>query len=565
MSWTIKGEAGQPLDATARSLESLRINACNLRFSSLASDVLQWTAVTDNATGAGTIIPAAGQIVELWDGAVRKFKGHATAPRIGIKSVTITVEGPWWWMSRIPLTQDQTDLTAGVAERTSFIFKGSTPTTFRSLAYMIATLLDRAIANGVPMANTGTIATTFDVCNITLANMDCGSALAELMRWCPDAVAWFDYSGTTPVINISRRKTGLAAGSMPTVTYTIGTDMIEENLDIHPRLDLEVLRTELSYVTRQAVTGLPQWASQTAGADIADSYGKRQMVSVSGPEIVAFLPKDTFETVSVQTGTLTNAMIAARDGVIGALGWSGYGNAINYLDYYETVGTNYSLKREYFPLLTYKLESGAIASLTGKRLVVSADPLPEWAVTQMGAQKVTITGTWARVMYSSPNNDAYWNAMHAAGAQGGFQGYAGANGTGVVYCKYMPFSIPAYLVPTAYNFPSATLVYKTQDFTYAHPPDNLAANLLECQNFVPYEGQITLVGDTVTGDNTLGYAVNVANSRTEHATMRAMQRAITYDLMRGRKTIELGTPARTDFGSLVSRVRRDPKDCIVYL
>ena len=225
MSWTIKGEALQPLDATLRSLDSLRIESCSLKFSSLASDTLVWTARTDNATGAGTIIPAAGQVVELWNGSTRKFKGWATAPRIGMKSVTVTIEGPWWWMTRINLTQQQVDGTAATLERPAFHFATG------NLATSITALLDRATTDlGCPFAR-GVVATMYDVPAITLANMDCASALAELLRWVPDAVAWFNYtasvSTTVPTLNISRRKTGLALGSMSAVAYTIGTAAVE--------------------------------------------------------------------------------------------------------------------------------------------------------------------------------------------------------------------------------------------------------------------------------------------------------------------------------------------------
>lgn len=197
-TWYIKGEAGKALDATLRTLETLRVSSCVLKFQSLASDTLAWTAAADNATGTGTIVPEVGQVVELWLDSVRKFKGWAVMPRIGMNSVAVTVEGPWWWMSRIMLTQDQTDAVGSNVERPSMILAGATPTSYLGLSANIATIIGRAITNGCPFAlDTNKIATTYDVPRITLANMDCGSALAELMRWVPDAVAWFDYTAAS--------------------------------------------------------------------------------------------------------------------------------------------------------------------------------------------------------------------------------------------------------------------------------------------------------------------------------------------------------------------------------
>ena len=74
MSWIIKGEAGKTLDATARSFADLNISGCLLKFQSLAYDQLTWQAGTLNASGAGTIVPDYGQIVELWWNSTRKFR-----------------------------------------------------------------------------------------------------------------------------------------------------------------------------------------------------------------------------------------------------------------------------------------------------------------------------------------------------------------------------------------------------------------------------------------------------------------------------------------------------------
>ena len=90
MAWYLKGEAGKTLDATARLLSALNITSCVLTFQSLAGDSLTWTAATADATGAGTIVPDVGQVVELYWNSTRKFRGHVTAPRMGSKQITIT-------------------------------------------------------------------------------------------------------------------------------------------------------------------------------------------------------------------------------------------------------------------------------------------------------------------------------------------------------------------------------------------------------------------------------------------------------------------------------------------
>ena len=89
--------------------------------------------------------------------------------------------------------------------------------------------------------------------------------------------------------------------------------------------------------------------------------------------------------------------------------------------------------------------------------------------------------------------------------------------------------------------------------------------MLAAQNWIPWEGSIQTVADTVDGAQSLIKKFNVAGTLTACSTMAALPRSVTYDIARGRKTIRLGAPARTDFGSLASRFRRSPKDNITYL
>ncbi len=109
MAWTITGEAGKTLDETSRTFPALGIASWALKHKPFGEDSFVWTAKLDNATGAGTIIPQAGQVVEVWLDGVRKFRGHAGKPKVGLASVTVTIEGPFWWMSRIDLTGNQVD------------------------------------------------------------------------------------------------------------------------------------------------------------------------------------------------------------------------------------------------------------------------------------------------------------------------------------------------------------------------------------------------------------------------------------------------------------------------
>jgi hypothetical protein len=545
MSWTLKGATGEPLDATARSLESLRIESAVVRFQSLAEDTLTWTAATEDAAGTGTIVPRIGQVVELWRDAVRVFRGHAVAPKVGMKNIAVTVQGPWWWLDRIALTSDQTDATGTTAERATYVFATG------SLKTRLETLIDRAIANGAPIRR-GTVAAMFDVPHATVAERSCAAALAEVMQWCPDAVAWFDYSDTSgsglPILNIGRR-----AGFTAT-TLTIGTDLVEV-ADLSPRLDLEVSRAELSYVTRQAATGKPAWALQASGTAAA---GKRQIVTLSGPEITDYLPRDDFATGTLRTAPVSNSVqemylfdpmvkeAIANGNTAGFQGsYNGYG--------YGTFAGRPPIQCAYTTGF-HRILEGAVQewmkSPDGYRnsagTLLPALTESEWKVQGWAYFYYTSSsGVGNTVTYLAARNRAVWGTI----------------GGQTVYAVYLDYTIPVIDV----SFDSLATLYRNWDYDFLAPPDDLAAELLAAQNWIPWDGTITTVADDVTGANLLAAKYNLAGTLTECATMAALARGCSHDLMRGRTTIELGAPARVDFGTLVSRIRQSPQDNIVYL
>lgn len=544
MAWYLKGETGEPLDDTLRTLESLRIDSAAVRFQSLAEDTLTWSAATDDAAGTGTIIPRIGQVVELWKDSARAFRGHAVAPRVGMERITITVQGPWWWLDRIPLTQSIADATGVSAERASHVF----PT--GSLQTNLETLIDAAIALGAPIRR-GTVAAMYDVPHMTIAGQSCAAALATMLQWCPDSVAWYDYSDTTgnalPHLHISRR------GGLSTTTLTIGADAVEI-AELSPRLDLEVSRAELAYVTRQPTTGKPAWASQAAGTA---ATGKRQIITLSGPEITDHLPRDDFQSQEIQTSEVKMlvAEMYAFDAAIAAaiaLGYThGFGGIYN--------GYGYGLFTN-APAIPCNYSTGWHRVIFGEA--------PRWMETDTGRDGAgalkpgvksgvfTVSG-WAYFEYDPGvgigNLVNYLKSQNRA-FSGTFSGH-------YIYAVRLDYTIP--VIDTSYA--TKTTVYSAWDYDFFNPPAGLAAALVAAQNWVPWEGHVTTVADDCTGANLLAAKYNLVGTIPDCASMAALARGCTHDLMRGRTTIELGAPARMDFGTLVSRIRRSPQDNIVNL
>lgn len=571
MAWYIKGESGRTLDATLRELSALNIDSCTLKFSSLAEDILTWSAATEDATGAGTIVPDIGQVVELYYNSERKFRGHVMAPKVGSKKITIKVVGPWWWMTRITLTSQVTDATAVSAERASYVF--STLSHKTKLEGLIA----RAIANGVPML-AGTVGEIYDTPKITISEMNCAQALAELLAWVPDGVAWFDYSGasgTDPIFNIGRR------GDFSLTSYTLGKDAVIDQ-DISPRLDLEVAQVSLDYVTRNPTTGLPSWANQLSGIFVA---GKKQIITVSGPEISDALPADDFDSYDVQTAATNGApfisFLFGRDPELIGLSTSGFveggGSYFELLvDYIYASGwsTSGGSSGQTTIATTFTDKAGNAVSITGKTLIIT-DGLPEWVKRELGRtfEEVNIKGDLVYqfllnnnlgTSFPSPADNPLPDWFSGVTWYRQFDGGQSVGGRQKHLYAFHRYGVSGILVDTT-AWSSLTTLYKPWDYDFLIPPPGLALNLKAAQNWVPWEGPITLVADEVSGENLLAAKYNLIGTLAACATMETLARNISHDIFNGRTTIDLGAPARADFGTLTSRVRRQPKDNIVNL
>lgn len=514
MGWEIKGDAGKALDDTRRTIPELNIENHSLVFQNLADDKFTWSAKTTSAAGAGTIIPEAGQWVSVWNDTDRIFRGHCAKPMVGLDSVTVEILGPWWWMQRINLSGSIADSTGTSSDRTSYVF----PT--QGLKTSLIDLIDRMIAKGVPIAR-GTIHDMFTIPKVTLSNVTFATALAELLRWCPDAVVWFDYSVAPAEINIYRR------GDMTALEYEIGVDNVE-SVSIFPRLDLEVSRVELHSMERRTTDGKPKWATPQTNGSAVD--GKVQMITISGPEITDALPPDDFEKMAVKTQQVHLSMDWARrfDSVI------------------------QGVEKRFGALPGTKYDGGSIADAYWLQTGTVMDWMKKDHDIETRDQRVT---GWVR------SGESATGGYGAAGAELKKMGRLRHYPEQDYYEVWVDFTVPVINK----SYATKKTLYKAWDYDFLSPPSGLASALKTAQAWVPWEGSVTLVADALSGYNGLKRKFNLAGGYAPWATMDTLVRAVRYDGTRSRWTYELGTPARTDYGSLVSRVRRSPQDNIVTL
>jgi hypothetical protein len=566
MAWEIKGEAGKTLNATLRTLSELRIESCFLKFQALGRDTLTWTARTTNAAGGGTIVPDDKQQVEIYNSGGRRFIGHVISTRVKLKTVEVVVAGPWYWMERIDLTSVLPDGEGTDEERVKYVASAA------GLDDKIIALMDRCIALGVPMIR-GTVPTMWDTPKVTISGKTCAAGMVDLMQRCPDGVAYFEYSGaagTAAIMRVARRN---GASAMAAVDYEVGVNGLED-ADIFPRRDLRVSRVEINYLDRHPTTGKIRYKRQgsgTAATGVA-AESQTQKLTLSGDELVAFVPIEDFESVvvkSVNWNDISESYIEDRDTELAAIKAT-YGSVLGSRAASVTFWTGNVDDKQNRTVLcpTFKRKAVNGKALTGAQKwihVGSTNPLPEWAITELGAIEVDIVGGWAAIWTSTAAwSDAYKAVQAGAVLYNNYWANSTTVGSGKddrVDIAIRDFSVRCWLLSAEYA--TDTTVYKPWKFGFPAPPTGMAIGLREAQNWTPWEGTITLAGAVhVTGANNLNKVINLAGTLTECATMKATVRAQLHDIMRDRMTWTLGPPSRMDYGTSAGRVPASPQDLI---
>lgn len=570
--WTYKGEAGGALGAAERDFDVI---APRIRFASLGMDELTYTVMLASMIPTDEPIPEEEEQITVYRDGIRFFTGQVSSVRRSGYVVTVTVSGPWWDMEHNPLSTPVTTSGGAASVRVSYAFASGA-----SMSTSWGALIDRAIAIGVPMTK-GTLATTFNYLPVTLNQMSCAGALAELVRLIPDAVAWFDYTvAAAPALNISRRRQLLATGSAEVIELDARDfDPSSWELDSVPQFRISQVR--VPYLDRGA-DGLRRYQEQASG--IAEA-GHVQIYTASGEELDTFLPNDSQPSYSIQTvapsGTPLKDWVVKRDPNIAAaadlaglaptalplvagpatLAYQTSSPALPATNITETILATRFLAAD-----------GSTVSIAGKQLILTDNP-PDWLSDLHTVEVVTVTG---QIYYEFKESDysggvltttyalpTWWFGVQWDDTRGG--GFRGPNSS--TFSGYElfihNFEIEGYLINTTYAAP--TTVYDPPDYNFIAPPAGFAAGLLGCQNWTPYAGRIGWQEEECGSRRYLGRVVNVTNAGPAYESMLAIVVGEDLDLDTGVTTLTLGSPARLNFLSVIDKQRTHSAQQIVYL
>ncbi len=247
--WTIEGETGKRLNATTRTFAEIKAFGVVIDFPDLGVDTCKFAIrIASLVPAGGDLYPEEGQKVTVFRSGSRFFQGKCTSVEQDGRLLRIVISGVGWDLEQEPLTSTQTDSIGATAERMSYAFAS------QSLATSLSTIITTAATRGVPIA-VGSLASTFAAPEITLKQMSCAQAAADIVRLTPDLMAWIDYAPTTPTYNTARRKSA-----------TVRTLTAGDNLSIRLRKEIQLKRDSITvaFVTR-GTDGRRVFAEQLSG------------------------------------------------------------------------------------------------------------------------------------------------------------------------------------------------------------------------------------------------------------------------------------------------------------
>jgi hypothetical protein len=546
--YSLSGNVGQTLDATPRPLAELEVTSMTGKWQSIGPDSLRWFQPLQ-----APILPALGQEISLLNGSgERVFAGRITERRVqwrgGKGGVEFLAANAWEWLRTMPLTSVVSDEAGNAVERPIF----RCPT--QALALSISQLVARMIALGFPM-QLGTVAAGFSVPRMTFPGLTAEDALTDALKWLPDAGTRVDYAAPgLPVLHVTRRP---SAALVELNLLAEEQDILD--LEMNPRLDQRPTSVEIQAATLDA-QGRAVFSVQTAGTPGGE---RRQQVVVSGPEANAVLPVRTFDSATVRSYSTVAGWFAATDKQVANYVATWGANPVQsasttkagsfsvFLRSGETIGTAYTTAVGGFPSGYHGMAFGA----DGK------DTPPDWLRTQLGLVEGYLVGEiWA----ADPQGVSTQRRQDLIDIFGPDVSWLDGTGSPTYYYMVRRFQVApqrVWLLTTASAaaYSAGVTVYKEADFDFIFPPADLAANLFSAQDWLPYEGLVRL-GRRSPLVARPGDVLSAAGGLPEWTSARALIRATELDLVSGQRTLEVGSPSRTNPATLMDRFRRAAND-----
>jgi hypothetical protein len=458
-------------------------------------------------------------------------------------------------LERPPITSSVTGGDGVARTRAQYSFPA------QPIATSITAVLTAAIAAGVPLA-IGTIEACYDAPPITIQTDTFAGALTQLCGLVADCMLWFDYSGTTPVINLTRR------ASAPARTL--------DGRDLNPGWEMTPLperlqeRIVIAYADRQT-DGRTIFKEQTSGT--ATVTGRTQIYTVSGPEVGAAVPDTAVESyvsyavAANAANVFTMAKVALGFGSVDHSSWGDVfacGDTTVIQGRLPTAAAPLTTQYTTAPM-KFLTDGGLVVPFAG--YYISRVSPPAWVSSVASVIAVQVSAElyfqWFQYGYSGgvvtyngslPSwfNLAEWSNVKT------YHLTTGPTSDGLYQLFTRIVTFPVWLLSTA-----TSPLYQPFEYDFTQPPAGMAAGLLSTVDHMPWQGSLSWDDAEAGGTRFRGTKVAVSNAMTSLATAEALVREEDIDIDLGRTSVRLGAAPQFDMRQFPDRINRKASDNLV--
>jgi hypothetical protein len=463
------------------------------------------TCLADGAAFDGPPVFAYGSTVEILKDTTPWFVGRVIqVPREGTpkaESILYKFAGPWWHLDNLIFQQQWMLWDAGEEEATPqykgrVILGQNVAGTRLTAGGQIQEILQFAQDAGVPLA-IGTIEPSIQFPWDEAVDITCGEAIRRVLRWCPDAITWFDYSTNPPTFNCARRP------SLTPVSTSVNAGAPNERIAITSREDLRIPAVILKYEQTHQVNDL-SYQSVTLDRFPVDATGREFGAVVMTMQLAGSRIIQESQEIKVEA-------IPADLEDAAAIPW---------------------WKRKLVWLNDLSIDPATIIITDAGRSAIEGmhdypNELIEGTVHSWmpgGAEKDTI---WAYISYTLNEKD-----------ESGLE-------VSQVVNRYVVYScVTTELNPTDDtpdpNVKKGTYKHTVESSSGEAVPVGLAAALYNSVNPLQFDGQFVTVAEDVYGKPDMGNLLNLTDGRPEWENMRALVVSIEEDVDAGRSTATFG-------------------------
>ncbi len=283
-------------------LPASEMGVCSVRISrrSAAPDSLNLRFSSDSAVGRFSI----GDVVELFDGGERRFYGSvAKLPKYcsgESKNSEMLVESPWADMEKIVYQQlwKSADTASGEVVlspvmRSKVVLGQNSEGEKIGVGEQVSDILSYAVSSGA-MFGLGNISVDAKMLLDEARDLSCAEALARVLKWAPNFVAYFDYSGSgLPLLNIL---------SSPSDSANLDMDSGEiSSVSVSSRPDLSLAGVSVKY-ERENTSGDFSWVSVEEDIYPADCNPSSKNVLVMSVDLDGL--RATVQTYPIETESI---------------------------------------------------------------------------------------------------------------------------------------------------------------------------------------------------------------------------------------------------------------------